>query len=62
MFDRVGVVSNYNIGLIWGSSCCSLLTSIRSRVRVGRFCIKLQCNTDLGKLLLLITDFSKVAR
>ena len=53
-------MSNYNIRLIMGSYCCSLLTSIRSRVRLDRCCVKLQCKTDLGKLLLPITDYYMV--
>ena len=41
MLDSVGVVSNYNVRLIWGSYCLSLLTCIRPCVRVGRCCAQL---------------------
>ena len=53
-------MSNYNTGLIWGSYCCPSLTSVRSRVRLDRCCVKLQYKTDLGKVLLPITDYYMV--
>lgn len=39
--DWISVVANYIVRLIWGSYSCSLLTSITSRVIVGRCCVQL---------------------